>query len=301
MASGPLAVCLAAMVVPGAGTVPTATINVATNMIPDSSTYWYTGGGPWPGYTKMPTDALWQDRDLRSGNPGAMGIWSPLQPITATAPGQFVTRVTFDFRYIIGYDQSDGCGDSQETYPQLEIYLVENYTDVPGAGHHVYTSPHLGGAFGFDSCTTSATTCYAPPTNVDASAINLNISESTPLYVRFQIVNNKCNIQIPIRTDDGLSLKVYLGPAVKSHPRGEGLSIGTTVILIAVFAIAVPYLAIGTLWNKHRAGKDGIELLPHREFWSELPGLVRDGFRFSFGKFQIATGIVSMSSNYENL
>ena len=52
------------------------------------------------------------------------------------------------------------CGDSQETYPQLEIYLVENYTDVPGAGHHVYTSPHLGGAFGFDSCTTSATTCY---------------------------------------------------------------------------------------------------------------------------------------------
>ena len=36
-----------------------------------------------------------------------------------------------------------------------------------------------------------------------------------------------------------------------------GLSIGTTLILVAVFAIAVPYLAIGMLYNKHRAGKEG--------------------------------------------
>jgi hypothetical protein len=284
-----------------AGAVPKATVNIETNMIPSSSTYWYTGAGPWPGFTKMPTDAKWQTKDLRSGNPGALGIWSPLQPINATAPGQFVTGVSFDFRYIIGYDNSNGCGDNQESFPQLEIYLVENYTDVPGAGTLVYTSPHLGGAFGFDSCTTAATTCYAPTTYVDVSSIDLAIAEGTGLYVRFQIINNKCNLQIPIKTDVGLSLTVSIGPIEpKVHPHA-GLSIGTTLILVAVFAIAVPYLAIGMLYNKHRAGKEGIELFPHRDFWSGLPGLVVDGMRFSFGKFRVATGIVSMSSSYDNL
>ena len=45
----------------------------------------------------------------------------------------------------------------------------------------------------------------------------------------------------------------------------------------------------------------GIELFPQKDFWSGLPGLVFDGMRFSFGKFRVATGIVSAASNYENL
>lgn len=54
----------------------------------------------------------------------------------------------------------------------------------------------------------------------------------------------------------------------------RGLSTGS-VLVILLFVFSGIYFAGGALGLKFLRGAVGLELIPHYEFWSDLPGLVR--------------------------
>ncbi|XP_067649975.1 uncharacterized protein [Haliotis asinina] len=67
-----------------------------------------------------------------------------------------------------------------------------------------------------------------------------------------------------------------------SGPPDEGLS-GGTILLILVVVFGFIYLVAGMAFNRYRGGKEGVEMLPNRGFWSALPGLIKDGAMFAVG------------------
>jgi len=52
-------------------------------------------------------------------------------------------------------------------------------------------------------------------------------------------------------------------------------------ILLFVIVVAAVYFVGGSQINTRKYGLTGIESLPHHAFWTDLPSLVNDGFRFS--------------------
>jgi len=62
-----------------------------------------------------------------------------------------------------------------------------------------------------------------------------------------------------------------------------GLSGGWVFIIILIVLIPV-YVAIGCVYKAKTKGTTGMESCPNIDFWRDLPGLVKDGFRFTFSK-----------------
>uniref|UniRef100_A0A182Q7A0 Mannose-6-phosphate receptor domain-containing protein n=1 Tax=Anopheles farauti TaxID=69004 RepID=A0A182Q7A0_9DIPT len=53
-----------------------------------------------------------------------------------------------------------------------------------------------------------------------------------------------------------------------------------TVLLIMLFVGMLSYFVIGATVNAFYIGARGMEVIPHLDFWRNLPGLVRDGAQF---------------------
>eukprot|EP00729_Bicosta_minor_P016877 gene16877-6806_t len=66
-------------------------------------------------------------------------------------------------------------------------------------------------------------------------------------------------------------------PANKKH-RGEGGTLATLGILVFVGMAA--YFGIGG-YVKHKRGVTGMDRIPHKEFWTGIPGLAKDGLIFT--------------------
>lgn len=81
-------------------------------------------------------------------------------------------------------------------------------------------------------------------------------------------------------------------PGPSPGKKGEGLSPGS-IFLIAFFVSAVVYLIAGAAvkWKMYSA--TGVDMVPNIEFWSQLPGLIRDGCLFVKNKI---TGKLGYSS-----
>jgi len=61
---------------------------------------------------------------------------------------------------------------------------------------------------------------------------------------------------------------------------GGGMSGGTIFIILAL-SLTLVYIAAGCLYKNRKQGAHGIEACPQYEFWKDVPGLVKDGFRFT--------------------
>ncbi|XP_033762957.1 uncharacterized protein LOC117344335 [Pecten maximus] len=70
---------------------------------------------------------------------------------------------------------------------------------------------------------------------------------------------------------------VYSTPNACLKPLG--LSAGSVLIIIFVCLLAI-YLVGGVLFNKIKKGNSGKDLIPQRQLWVSLPGLVKDGVFF---------------------
>lgn len=78
------------------------------------------------------------------------------------------------------------------------------------------------------------------------------------------------------------------GPPGPSGPSGSddsGISTGT-ILCIAVLALAVVYLVAGTVFTMGVRKSKGKEAIPNVSFWTSLPGLIKDGFKFTFSKIR---------------
>ncbi|XP_008554204.1 uncharacterized protein LOC103575971 [Microplitis demolitor] len=60
----------------------------------------------------------------------------------------------------------------------------------------------------------------------------------------------------------------------------RGLSTGSVLVILLLVFSGI-YFASGALALKYFRGAVGLELIPNYEFWSDLPGLVRDGVTFT--------------------
>uniref|UniRef100_A0A7M5V4P4 Cation-dependent mannose-6-phosphate receptor n=2 Tax=Clytia hemisphaerica TaxID=252671 RepID=A0A7M5V4P4_9CNID len=64
---------------------------------------------------------------------------------------------------------------------------------------------------------------------------------------------------------------------------GKNLSVGSLLcILLVVFVII--YLIGGILFLKYYKKEEGSDVIPHREFWTDFPSKVKDGFKFTVSK-----------------
>lgn len=57
-----------------------------------------------------------------------------------------------------------------------------------------------------------------------------------------------------------------------------------SILLIIFFSLLFVYFVAGSVINKYQRQRAGAEIVPNSSFWLALPGLVKDGFGFTFGK-----------------
>lgn len=71
-------------------------------------------------------------------------------------------------------------------------------------------------------------------------------------------------------------------------PPGPGGSSGKlsagSVLLIIFFVLLFVYFAAGMLFKKYKMQAEGAEIVPNKDFWTSLPGLIKEGFLFSISK-----------------
>lgn len=89
-----------------------------------------------------------------------------------------------------------------------------------------------------------------------------------------------------------MSLKSAL---VCSGGGSGGISPGTVFCILLLF-LALGYLVGGVLYNKFIKNVDnGLDLLPHLEFWMDLPSMIKEGCMFIYDKFMTITNLKSGS------
>lgn len=76
-------------------------------------------------------------------------------------------------------------------------------------------------------------------------------------------------------------------------PAGSGAG-GGTIVVILFFVCVIVYFGGGFVFLKFVKKTDGTPV-PQAEFWSSLPGLIKDGFRFTKAK------LTGQTANYESV
>jgi hypothetical protein len=80
---------------------------------------------------------------------------------------------------------------------------------------------------------------------------------------------------------------------IGSGGNNKGLS-GGSIFLIILLVVIVVYFVAGILWQKYRNHATGSDLIPNKEFWTELPILVKDGCKFTVNKIRGKSGYSSV-------
>ncbi|KAL3831678.1 hypothetical protein ACJMK2_023401 [Sinanodonta woodiana] len=93
-------------------------------------------------------------------------------------------------------------------------------------------------------------------------------------------------------TTRGLSLSLRSKWACTNGPTGS-ISAGT-VLCIIFFSLLLAYLTGGMVFMRFRKNARGLEIVPNVTLWKSIPGLIKDGVKFSiFRPFR--------SSNYQKM
>jgi len=69
-------------------------------------------------------------------------------------------------------------------------------------------------------------------------------------------------------------------PSSKSSSK---LSIGS-ILCIVFFVLLIVYIAGGLLINKYARQKEGSEIIPNKDLWTDVPSLIKDGAMFTYQK-----------------
>jgi len=92
------------------------------------------------------------------------------------------------------------------------------------------------------------------------------------------------------------SINIQKGGGDDSSSSSSGMSGGTIFIIIVIVAAGV-YVIVGCTYNRVK-GAGWRESCPNYEFWSDLPGLMKDGFLFTKAKL---TGKGGSGDGYDKI
>ena len=67
-----------------------------------------------------------------------------------------------------------------------------------------------------------------------------------------------------------------------SRPGGAPAPVGVALMVTSLVLFS-GYCVIGAVLQ-HKRGETGPNLIPHRDFWASLPGDIKEGCKFTFGK-----------------
>jgi hypothetical protein len=123
-------------------------------------------------------------------------------------------------------------------------------------------------------------------------------SKSGAFQVSFKGERSVLNIAFSCKNDIGIGAPKFVSEQpdniliswesqyacpINTGSGNKGLSAGS-ILLIILLVLVVVYLVLGILWQKYRNHATGSDLIPNKEFWTELPILVKDGCVFTYFK-----------------
>ncbi|XP_067934753.1 uncharacterized protein [Watersipora subatra] len=109
------------------------------------------------------------------------------------------------------------------------------------------------------------------------SVINIVCDEDQPVETLTFDGEHKLNEEV---TEFSFTLRGDACCPIKHGGPNTALSAGS-ILLILFFVLLVVYFCGGMLFNKIGRGYTGVEIIPNYEFWSDLPKLVMDGWKFT--------------------
>lgn len=131
-----------------------------------------------------------------------------------------------------------------------------------------------------DNCEDQTTGVFGPRT------VHIDFGCSSLISPSFAVTQTgDCVYNVKYDSPQGC-YKESVDPNPNPNPTNdEGLS-GGTIFLILVIVVSFVYVVGGCLFNYFKNGLRGLDACPQKEFWFGLPGLVRDGCAFTFGKIR---------------
>lgn len=85
-------------------------------------------------------------------------------------------------------------------------------------------------------------------------------------------------------------------PKPKPNPPSSSSKLSTgSILCILFFVFLIIYVIGGLLINKYVRHKEGSEIVPNRDFWKDVPSLIKDGSMFTYQK------ISGKGSEYERI
>lgn len=214
---------------------------------------------------------------------------------TRLASGQQITKCTFD-------ESVCGCKTDQG-YISLRQYMDKPlYAQDSSQGYEYHWNPckdftmgtvtagciqHLPNMDDYDCGTHKSTTTSVESGNAVfelKAADNLRISKITCVCKSNAVDVFELEGEFPPGTYDfqltGDSCCQGAAPP-SSSGKSDGLSPGSILLIIFLVAVVV-YLVGGVAFQTGIRKAKGKESLPNINFWTTVPGLIKDGFRFTF-------------------
>lgn len=100
---------------------------------------------------------------------------------------------------------------------------------------------------------------------------------------------------IAFKADTGISLTLHYAPEPEKPPSG-----GATIFLALTLGGLAAYFTVGAV-VQHRKGETGKGLMIHSEWWATIPGLVKDGCRFTLKKVVGVVAGSAAAAKYESI
>ena len=66
--------------------------------------------------------------------------------------------------------------------------------------------------------------------------------------------------------------------------KSSGLTGGEILLVVFFCGLVIPYVVLGMVYMRVRNHATGTDMIPNKAFWIEVPGLIREGFRFTFSR-----------------
>eukprot|EP01116_Phalansterium_solitarium_P001833 TRINITY_DN11653_c0_g1_i1.p1 TRINITY_DN11653_c0_g1~~TRINITY_DN11653_c0_g1_i1.p1 ORF type:complete len:265 (+),score=23.03 TRINITY_DN11653_c0_g1_i1:130-924(+) len=200
------------------------------------------------------------------------------------------------------------CGSSSATCQQWDPNSANGHASLGNAGTATFTPPSVPGENG-QGFTLQFTGGDKPPGQNNPRTMEIDFicdsaagvgapsyaGEQPALHYNFQWRSAfACAGQSSGGSSGGSSGSSSGGSSTGGGATTKGGLSGGSVFLIILLCCVVVYVGAGIAWNHFKMHNTGVELIPNVSFWTSIPGLVKDGALFIWGKIARRDGYSSV-------